>query len=287
MFKVGITTVRNIALESCSIIWKELSQIYVSPPNTHEWEKIADDFGNIWNLPNCVGAIDGKHINITCPWNTGSQYYNYKGNFSIVLLAACDANYTFTLADIGAYGSQSDGGILSYSSFGKALISGQFNLPKSRCLKDNNFDCPFYFVGDAAFPLKTYLLRPYPGRLLTPKREYFNMRLSRARRTIENAFGILTARWRILRNSMNVAPDTAENIVKACVVLHNFVKMNDSSYCPVNFVDRMQDNTLVEGLWRQEVTTLPSVRPSVARNAPRCAFRIREILADYLFSNKI
>lgn len=108
---MGKETVRTIVYETCEIIWQVLGPLYVSEPNLEDMKQIADEFQDSWNLPNCVGAIDGKHIAIQCPPNTGSQFFNYKKFFSIVLMAACDARYIFTYIDVGSYGSQSDGGI--------------------------------------------------------------------------------------------------------------------------------------------------------------------------------
>jgi len=55
------------------------------------WNKYAEEFDAAWQMPHCCGAIDGKHIMIDCPTNCGSLYYNYKGTFSIVLLAVVDS----------------------------------------------------------------------------------------------------------------------------------------------------------------------------------------------------
>ena len=64
-------------------------------------------------LPNCIGALDGKHARIQCPYMSGSQFHIYKSYFSLILLAACGLNYKFIYVEVGAYGSESDGCIFA------------------------------------------------------------------------------------------------------------------------------------------------------------------------------
>ena len=142
--------------------------------------------------------MDRKHVNIGAPANRGSVYFNYKKTFSVILLALVDANYLIMI-DVGSFGRSSDGGIFSYSALGKRMENGSLNIPPDSCLPGTNIEAPFVIVGDEAFPLKTYLMRPYRGRQSSGHdfMTYFNNRLSRARRVSENAFGILVQKFRI------------------------------------------------------------------------------------------
>ncbi|CAG7719715.1 unnamed protein product [Allacma fusca] len=106
-------------------------------------------------------AIYGKHIRIKSPSRTGSQYFNYKGFYSIVLLAVVDADHNLILVDVGTSGSCSDGGVFKNSKFGEKFERGQYELPPSKVLNGAVFNS--VILGDDGFPLKPYLMKPYSG----------------------------------------------------------------------------------------------------------------------------
>jgi hypothetical protein len=124
-YSLGYSTVWNIVRETCPVIWNVLQLLYLSSPSKDDWLHFSSIFESRWNFPHCVGAIDGKHIVIQAPDNSGSIYFNYKKTFSLVLLALVDGDYRFTVVDIGAYGKQSDGGIYSASALGRGLENGK------------------------------------------------------------------------------------------------------------------------------------------------------------------
>ena len=71
------------------------------PSSEEQWRKIADGFHTRWQFPNGIGAIDGKHIVMQAVSGAGSEYFNYKGTLSIVMMAMVDANYCIIYVDIG------------------------------------------------------------------------------------------------------------------------------------------------------------------------------------------
>lgn len=108
-FRVAKSTVSRIIKETCEALWHALHPVYVKAPSTEEeWIGVSNQFERIWHFPNCLGAVDGKHIIIQAPANGGSTYFNYKGTHLIVLMAVCDAHYRFILVNIGDAGRQSD-----------------------------------------------------------------------------------------------------------------------------------------------------------------------------------
>ena len=103
--------------------------IQVLPTTEAEWERISQEFTSRWNFNHCIGAMDGKYVLIRPPPNSGSYYFNYKGSFSVVLLAVVDADYKFLYVDVGC-----NGGVFKNSSLQKALDENTLNIPQLRPL---------------------------------------------------------------------------------------------------------------------------------------------------------
>lgn len=296
-YRLGHSTVCMIVEDTCDAIWNALAPEYLrTPSNRAEWMKISDGFYRVWNFPHCLGAIDGKHVVLQAPPSAGSTYYNYKNTHSIVLMAVCDAHYCFTLVDIGDYGRHSDGGVLSHSNFGQAMENGTLSLPDPDSLPGaiSITSCPYVFVGDAAFPLRTYMLRPYPGRFLEEDRQIFNYRLSRARRVIENTFGIMTAKFRIFRRPIIAHPDKVTKITKAACSLHNYLKVSDMRcntarpYCPPGYVDHEDPlGNFIPGDWRSETgqsAGLSRMSQLGSNSFSRSAASVRDAFKQYFMS---
>ena len=107
-------------------------------------------------------------------------------------MALVDANYRFIWASCGFPGNSHDSVILQSTDLWEKLQEGQVIPP---CAK--NVDRVYVFViilGDSAFPFKPWLMKPYTNAVLTQEQRYFNYRLSRARMTMEGAYGRLKGR---------------------------------------------------------------------------------------------
>lgn len=271
-FRRGFSTIQKIVRETCQAIIKNLFHICMPPKKTEEWENISKGFLENADFPNCIGAVDGKHIRMIKPCHSGSLYFNYKKYFSMNLLAVCDSNYKYIFVDVGSYGKSSDSTIFDRSQLRSDIEENRLNIPQPKQIINNEIALPFTFIGDEAFPLSNYLQRPYAGNYLTPTKRIYNYRLSRARRYIECTFGIMTNKWRIFHRPLNVGTDFAEEIVKTCCILHNFVRSK------VKVIRRRKKVPQVFGLYDN-----PHVNGNVCRLSGNA---IRDKFADYFVSNE-
>ena len=240
---------------TCEALWTVLQPRHMSIPTEEVWLDIAKVWQR-WDFPHCIGTIDGKHVNIKAPNGSGSDFFNYKKFFSIVMMVVSDTRYHVILLDVGESGHNNDAGIFGRSDIGISLTENTLNIPdKMRVpgvlstttpgVLQNRPILPYVIVGDEAFPLKTYLMRPYSGNNLETVKRIFNYHLSRARRIVGKVFGILAVRFRFYLRMMFANPETIKAMVKATCELHTFLRdseclqpARERQYCPPNFVNR-------------------------------------------------
>ena len=286
-FRVGRSTVSKIVRQVCQALWDALSSIYLKTPSSQvEWEKIAQEFMEEWQFPHVIGCLDGKHCMIECPKHGGSTYYNYKGFHSVNLMATCDAKYRFVHVDIGSYGKDNDAAIFQQTELYQQLSNGSALVPPPDILTETGYRLPYVLLGDDIFPLKPWLMKPFPGKNLSEEQRVYNYRLSRCRRTIENAFGILSARWRIFRRPIKADTDLVDLIVQACVCLHNYLLSTcNSKYCPTGFVDcEDASGELREGDWRGIVRNdcQPALAPIVQQGSNNYTIDAKTVRNEYM-----
>ncbi|KAJ8882208.1 hypothetical protein PR048_018696 [Dryococelus australis] len=205
--------------------------IFQLPKTPLVWKDISKTLETDWNVPHCVGALDGKNVLLQALVHSGSDFYNYKSDFSIVLLALVDGNYNILFPDVGFQGRLSDGAVFKISLT--------------------------YFVTDSSFPLCVNIMKSYPSDHSSESfKIIFNYRLSTARRIVENTFSILSVVFRVLRKPMLLELPKAELIVMTIILLHNLLRNHSPTlYMPHGSLDHEENCVLTEGSWRSEVNT--------------------------------
>lgn len=236
------------------------------PETEVEWRAIARGFEERWQFPNCLGAIDGKHVRIVPPPGSVATFYNYKKFYSIVLMACANANYEIIWCEAGVNGRKSDGGVITETRFHEKLNNHELNIPNKMKPQNCTKDLPFVFVADEAFKLAPNLMKPFGKNALTGERRIYNYRLSRARRVIENVFGIMTNRFRIFHTAINLSIQRIDLVVLTCCILHNFLRRSVSNYSEYELFD-IDDSTVEENIPVQGIIPLNVISGNVSNDA--------------------
>lgn len=229
---------------------------------------------------------------IQSPIHSGSEFINYHKTFSVVLMALVDADYNFIFVDCGCQGRISDGGVYRNTNLYKQICRKELGFPPPDCLPLKVTPLPYVFVADSAFALTENMMKPYAGTHNKGSKErVFNYRLSRARRIVENVFGIMSAVFRVLRKPMLLQPDIVTDIVMTCALLHNFLRRSKRSrliYTPPGSFDTENDDGEIQpGSWRDDQNGVASLLPlqNRPRRAPLSAKNIRDQFAEYFITN--
>lgn len=160
------------------------------------------------------------------------------------------------------------------------------DLPRPTELPGSGVVCSYHMVADEAFPLKHEIMKHYPFRRRSRDQLIFNYRLSRSRRVVENAFGILASRFRVFLTGIAVDIATVDKIVMAACALYNYLITDfDSQYLTPTLVDYedIEGHVLKLGSWRD--CQMQSVGIPHNNNSTVAAKSKRELLTKYLTSS--
>ena len=183
LFGVSTSFVCICVKEVSEVINRKLPRV-INFPQGDDLVQVIDGYEERWGIPICAGAIDGTHIAIIAPEECRADYVNRKGFHSIIMKAVVDCNYRFRDVVIGWPGSVHDARVLSNSSiYKKGKENKLFPGIQTKQIRDQDIS-PF-LIGDPAYPLLSWLMKPYPENSSTPRIErVFNYCLSRARMTV-------------------------------------------------------------------------------------------------------
>ena len=228
-----------------------------------------------WNFPHCIGALDGKHVVMKAPSKTGSLYFNYKGTFSMVLLALVDASYKFIYIDIGSYGRNSDGGVFSHSNLGKALCEGQLKLPQDRPIEgaEDLGPLPYVIVGDEAFPPAETFDEAFSRQRVPTGWTGFQLQaFSSSQGSGERVWHSGRSLEGVQLYRIAVRPDLVRAMVKASCCLHNMLQDVTTPAEVVTLLQDEQGRDRPEGLEDLQAT---------GNRASREATTVRNKFKDY------
>ena len=197
------------------------------------------------------------------------------------MLALVDGQYKFRWVDVGTAGSCSVAQIFHTCHLKMKIDDDSIGFPDPAPIAQGGQDVPYFILADDVFSLKTWLMKPYGRTMLTRGEKIANYRISRSRRVVENAFGILVSRFKVMMTTIELPTETVRDVVLTCVVLHNIFRsqyqgQHDGQQPGDDDDDDVPgDGRLIGG----------AADGGSDRNPAREAKRLRDYLKDY-FNNK-
>ncbi|KAF4117943.1 uncharacterized protein LOC131554056 [Onychostoma macrolepis] len=230
LFGVGRSTVCKCVRDVCHAIVLLLRPLYLRSPSEQELEDAARLFASRWGFPHCVGAVASLHVPIIAPSSNTHSYWNSRGWLSVVTQGAVNGLGQFWDVCAGFPGSTEHAELLQNSTLWARGCEG-FLLQGEPERRFMGRPLGFLMLGDAGYPLKSWLLKSFPeSGALSEAQRAFNRRLERARGVVDEAFLRLRARWQCLLKRNDCRMDVVPTMILACCVLHNVCEVHGDEF---------------------------------------------------------
>ncbi len=230
-------------------------------PTGSELEQVMVDFEALCGLPGCGGALDGTFMPIKKPAEYGDTYFCYKHFNAIIVLGCEDARGICTYVNSGRPGSVGDSYTFRHSALYKKVTSGEWLAHSPQTIEGVQVN-PF-LVADAAFPLAATCMKCYEGSGLPPQKHSFNYSLIRTRRVVEQAFGRLKGRWKVMDGHCKINdPVFVRQVAMVCCGLHNICERHQCPFEPGRLPDQSAYVDITTSQFASKCGDWISIKPS-------------------------
>ena len=229
LFGISKSLVCLIVREVCHAVCKTSLPKYITFPQGDKLWRVVEGFKNKYGFPQCVGAIDGSHIQIISPNEFPADCFKRKGWHSVILKGTVNDLGMFVDINIGWPGRVHDARVFSNFNIYKKCQEG--SLLPDWTINIHGESIPLLLLGDPAYPLQPWLMKPFINNgQLSDVQKNFNYRLSHTRVVVEHAYGRLKGRWRCLLKRLDVNISHVPEVVASCCVLHNICEVHGDSF---------------------------------------------------------
>jgi hypothetical protein len=193
-------------------------------PAGEQLQEVMKDFELLCHLPGVCGALDGTFVEIGKPTEHGNMFWCYKHKYAITVLAVVNGRGQFCWVDAGKHGSAGDAAVWAASRLRQRLFAGE--VYKADPILVDGYPVLPYLVADSAFALHPRVMKCYWADSLSMRQYCLNYCLIRTRRVVEQAFGRLKGRFRVLTVGCKNFNDPVfvEKVALVCCALHNFLE---------------------------------------------------------------
>ncbi|CAB3258809.1 unnamed protein product [Arctia plantaginis] len=202
--------IETIVLEVCDSILHYLQSLVMPRPTKAMWKKIAAGFKGRYQMPNCIGSLNGRFVTVM-------------GKIDHILLSLVDSDEKFVMIDLGNYGTKASK-IWDNSRMGALFARNEFDIPEDQSPGFGTDELPFVIVGGNSFVIKPYLISKYRSNALadTDANKVFNCRIDPVKLTAEAAVTRLRRRWQIVQSNIPLPVPMAKRVITTACCLENY-----------------------------------------------------------------